>query len=69
MIVHSADELALRVRAAFDQPAAAKAAGSRGAAAVAANRGAVQRLVAMLEPLLKSTGASRAKSSAVSGSH
>ena len=68
-IVHSADELAQRVRAAFDQPAAAKAAGSRGAAAVAANRGAVQRLVAMLEPLLKSTGVSRATSSAGSGTH
>jgi 3-deoxy-D-manno-octulosonic-acid transferase len=51
-IVRSQQELAARVLEWFDDPARAQAAGALGRAAVAANRGAVTRLVSMVEPLL-----------------
>ncbi len=54
-IVQDAPELGLRVTECFDDPAAARDAGSRGRAAVASSRGAVGRLVAMVAPLLSPT--------------
>jgi len=51
-IVRSQQELATRLLEWFDDPARAHAAGALGRDAVAANRGAVDRLVAMVEPLL-----------------
>jgi 3-deoxy-D-manno-octulosonic-acid transferase len=67
-LVARAEQLAAPIEAWFDDPAAARAAGANGARAVAANRGAVQRLVAMIDPVLKASGASPAISSAASGS-
>jgi hypothetical protein len=52
------------VRAWIDDPAKALAAGENGRLAVAANRGAVDRLLAMIEPLLGPPAASTASSSA-----
>ena len=66
--VHDAGELAQALIAWLDAPARARAAGEAGQRAVAANRGAVDRLVAMIEPLLRSSGAPPATSSAPSGS-
>jgi 3-deoxy-D-manno-octulosonic-acid transferase len=67
-IVRSREEVALRVRAAFDEPARARAEGAGGREAIAANRGAVNRLVALVDPLLSSRDGSRGTSSATSGS-
>jgi 3-deoxy-D-manno-octulosonic-acid transferase len=53
-IVRSREELADRVCQWLDDPAQARAAGERGRQAVAQSRGAVQRLVAMVAPLLTS---------------
>ena len=51
-IVRSPEELAQRVGQWFDAPDAARADGALGRQAVAQSRGAVDRLVAMVEPLL-----------------
>jgi 3-deoxy-D-manno-octulosonic-acid transferase len=51
--VRDAQELAGRLREDFGDPARARALGAAGRDAVAANRGAVDRLVAMIEPLLE----------------
>lgn len=51
-IVHDAEELGQQVTASFDDPPRAAAAGARGRAAVEQSRGAVARVVALLEPLL-----------------
>ena len=51
-IVRSKEELAQRVADWFDEPARARADGASGQQAVAQNRGAVNRLVAMVAPLL-----------------
>jgi 3-deoxy-D-manno-octulosonic-acid transferase len=53
-IVRSREDLADRVCQWLDDPALARAAGERGRQAVAQSRGAVQRLVAMVAPLLTS---------------
>lgn len=63
-IVRSAEQLGDAVRAWIDDPAKALAAGENGRLAVAANRGAVDRLLAMIEPLLGPPAASTASSSA-----
>jgi 3-deoxy-D-manno-octulosonic-acid transferase len=55
-IVESREELTQRVSEYLDDPARAAEAGERGRAAVEQSRGAVDRLVAMIEPLLRSTG-------------
>lgn len=55
-IVRDAGELAQRVAGCFDEPARARADGARGREAVAQSRGAVGRLVAMVEPLLSRPG-------------
>jgi len=54
-IVRSQEELGYRLLEWFGDPQRAHAAGARGREAVAANRGAVDRLVAMVEPLLSSS--------------
>jgi 3-deoxy-D-manno-octulosonic-acid transferase len=51
-IVRSREDLGHALRAWVHEPDAAHAAGDRGRLAVAANRGAVGRLLAMIEPLL-----------------
>jgi 3-deoxy-D-manno-octulosonic-acid transferase len=51
-IVHSPEELAQRVAEWFADPARAQADGERGRAAVAQSRGAVERIVAMIAPLV-----------------
>jgi 3-deoxy-D-manno-octulosonic-acid transferase len=66
-IVRSAGELAQPVRRWLDDPARAHSDGANGRQAIAANRGAVQRLVAMIEPLLRSSVVPPAASSAGSG--
>ena len=67
-IVRSAEELAQRVSQWFDDPELARADGARGQRAVAQSRGAVDRLVAMVVPLLSrpASGAPPAASSASS---
>ena len=60
--VSDASELAAQVTGLFDDPPRATAAGGRGQSAVAANRGAVDRLVALIEPLLRSADAPAASS-------
>jgi 3-deoxy-D-manno-octulosonic-acid transferase len=55
-IVRSRDDLAQCVTDWFDDPDAARAAGARGLHAVAQSRGAVDRLVAMIAPLLSPPG-------------
>jgi 3-deoxy-D-manno-octulosonic-acid transferase len=52
-IVRDPQELAARLLEDFGDPARAAAIGAAGRDAVAANRGAVERLVAMIEPLLR----------------
>jgi 3-deoxy-D-manno-octulosonic-acid transferase len=52
-IVADAGELANRVVDLFDDPARARAIGVRAQAAVARSRGAVDRLIAMVEPLIR----------------
>ena len=56
--VRSAEDLAREVSGFFDDPPRATAIGRRGRRAVEANRGAVDRLVALLEPLLRLPAAS-----------
>lgn len=68
-IARSHEDLAQRVRTWLDDPARARSDGANGRQAIAANRGAVNRLVAMVEPLLRSSVVPRAASSAGSGSH
>ena len=63
-IVSDAAELARQVTGLFDDPPRAAAAGGRGESAVAANRGAVDRLLALIEPLLRSSDERPAASSA-----
>jgi 3-deoxy-D-manno-octulosonic-acid transferase len=67
-IVRSAEQLAQRVSQWFDDPELARADGARGQQAVAQSRGAVDRLVAMVVPLLSrpASGAPPAASSASS---
>jgi 3-deoxy-D-manno-octulosonic-acid transferase len=67
-IVRDAAGLGARVSEWLTRPDEARAAGDAGRVAVAANRGAVDRLVAMIEPLLRSSDAPPATSSAGSGS-
>jgi 3-deoxy-D-manno-octulosonic-acid transferase len=67
-IVRTHEELAQRVCTWLDDPARAQTAGASGRQAIAANRGAVNRLVAMIEPLLRSSVVPPAASSAGSGS-
>jgi 3-deoxy-D-manno-octulosonic-acid transferase len=55
-IVRSGEELAQAVSSYLDDPARAAEAGGRGRAAVEQSRGAVDRLVAMIEPLLRGSG-------------
>ena len=62
-IVRSREELGRALRAWVHEPAAAQAAGERGRLAVAANRGAVDRLLAMIEPLLSRPAAESAQAS------
>jgi 3-deoxy-D-manno-octulosonic-acid transferase len=62
-IVRSTGELAQRVCAWFDDPAGAREAGARGQQAVAQSRGAVERLVAMVAPLVRSSAGPPAASS------
>jgi 3-deoxy-D-manno-octulosonic-acid transferase len=68
-LVAGREELAAALQRWFDDPERARSAGEGGRHAVAANRGAVGRLVAMIEPLLRSSDARRESSSAASGSH
>jgi 3-deoxy-D-manno-octulosonic-acid transferase len=56
-IVPDADALGRELTGWFDAPDDARAAGERGAVAVTANRGAVGRLLAMVEPRLSRPGA------------
>jgi 3-deoxy-D-manno-octulosonic-acid transferase len=58
-IVRSREDLADRACQWFDDPALARTAGERGRQAVAQSRGAVQRLVAMVAPLLGTVTAAR----------
>jgi len=51
-IVANADELGAQVARYFAEPELARADGAKGAAAVEQSRGAVDRLVALVEPLL-----------------
>jgi 3-deoxy-D-manno-octulosonic-acid transferase len=57
-IVRSKEDLALRIGEWFDDPQRAQADGERGRQAVAASRGAVAQLVAMVAPLLSPPAAS-----------
>jgi 3-deoxy-D-manno-octulosonic-acid transferase len=65
-IVEDARGLAGAIAAAFDDPDTARAAGARGRAAVAANRGAVSRVADLVEQRLKASGGPRASRSAAS---
>ena len=69
-IVHDSDDLARRVSGYFDDAARARDDGERGLQAMALGRGAVGRVVAMIEPLLSppASAAAPATSSAASGS-
>ena len=68
-IVRTHEELAQRVSAWLDDPACAQRDGASGRDAIAHNRGAVNRLVAMVEPfVVRSSAVLRAESSAGSGS-
>jgi 3-deoxy-D-manno-octulosonic-acid transferase len=62
-IVRDGQELAQRLLAWIDDPALGRAQGEKGCQVVAANRGAVDRLVSMVEPLLRSSVAPSAASS------
>ena len=62
-IVRDGHELAQRLLAWIDDPAQGRTQGEKGRRAVAANRGAVDRLVSMVEPLLRSSVAPSAASS------
>ena len=63
-IVQDADTFGRELLAWFDDPAAARAAGAGGQRAVAANRGAVGRLLALIEPLLSPPGPAQAPEAA-----
>jgi 3-deoxy-D-manno-octulosonic-acid transferase len=63
-IVHDRAELAQALMVYLDDPPRAAAAGARGRAAVDSSRGAVDRLTALIEPLLKESGGRSAASSA-----
>ena len=67
-VVQDAQELGAQLLEHLADPAGAGARGAAGRDAVAANRGAVGRLVAMIDPLLRSWDARPATSSASSGS-
>jgi len=67
-IVSNGDELARQVSGFLDDPPRAAAIGRRGRNAVEASRGAVDRLVALIEPLLRSSDERPAVSSVSSGS-
>ena len=67
--VRNGDELAGQVSGFFDDPPRAAAVGRRGRGAVDASRGAVYRLVALIEPLLRSSDERPAPSSVSSGSY
>jgi 3-deoxy-D-manno-octulosonic-acid transferase len=66
--VRDADKLARQVLECFDDPARARADGEKGRAAVAANRGAVQRVVEMVLPLLRASVSAAAAEPGSSGS-
>jgi len=66
--VSNGDELARQVSGFLDDPPRAAAVGRRGRSAVEASRGAVDRLIALIEPLLRSSDERPAASSASSGS-
>jgi 3-deoxy-D-manno-octulosonic-acid transferase len=73
-IVRSKEELAQRVGDCFDDPVRARSDGARGQQTVAQSRGAVQRLVAMVAPLLSppagaTAAGTVAASSVSSGTH
>jgi 3-deoxy-D-manno-octulosonic-acid transferase len=53
--VRDGEELAARVLERFDDPEGARTDGAKARAAVAANRGAVGRVVAMVRPLLRAS--------------
>lgn len=61
------DELGRQVLDCLDDPARARAAGAKGREAVAANRGAVQRVVEMVLPALSLRVSSRAASATAAG--
>ena len=66
--VSNGEELARQVSGFLDDPPRAAAVGRRGRSAVEASRGAVDRLIALIEPLLRSSDERPAASSASSGS-
>ena len=66
--VSNGEELARQVSGFLDDPPRAAAVGRRGRSAVEASRGAVDRLIALIEPLLRSSDERPAGSSASSGS-
>lgn len=66
-IVEAAGQLGQRVADYFDEPARARADGARGQESVAQSRGAVDRLVAMVAPLLSPAAGPPAAWSASSG--
>ena len=68
-IVRDGEELARRVVECLDDPAHARADGANGREAVAENRGAVQRVVAMVLPLLRASASAAAAEPGSSGSH
>ncbi len=63
--VRDGDQLAVRVLECFDDPATARADGAKGREAVAANRGAVQRVVEMVLPLLRASESVTASAAAI----
>jgi len=67
--VRDGEGLARCVIGCLDDPARARADGEKGRAAVAANRGAVQRVVEMALPLLKAQASAAAAEPGSSGSH
>ncbi len=71
--VRSGDQLAARVLECFDDPGRARAEAAKGRDAVAANRGAVGRIVEMVLPLLRASESAPASATATerpsSGSH
>jgi 3-deoxy-D-manno-octulosonic-acid transferase len=68
-IVRDGHELGMQVSGFFDDPPRAAAAGRRGRSAVEASRGAVSRLVELIEPQLRSADEPPAAWSASSGSY
>jgi 3-deoxy-D-manno-octulosonic-acid transferase len=62
-LVRGPAEMAQRVTEWFDHPEIARADGARGLEAVAQSRGAVERLVAMIAPLLEASPATSVASS------